>query len=164
MPHRHGTAGNARPRPAAGRGPLLRVPGCLAVDPGEHVAFFPAQVLAYPERAAPIPATYPDGAFRDDSISPTSRADSMRLEPPSVPGGFVRRLEAITSFGPLSPAGVFVGHHLPFSFSCAFFFPCLLLSPPFRLAGPGGLAQPVRWSRMVIVHVHVHGANVAQRA
>ena len=60
--------------------------GGVPVNPGMDFAFFPSQVLADPVGGqVPFPPFLADGPFGDGNIAATSRADSMRFEPPRVP-------------------------------------------------------------------------------
>jgi len=56
----------------------------LAVDPGKDFAFFPPQVLTGPvDGQSPVPPFL--ATMRSGNMAAISRADSILLEPPSVP-------------------------------------------------------------------------------
>jgi hypothetical protein len=75
-----------RSPPSAGRDRMGVYAG-LAVNPRVHVAFSLSQVLANPvRRQSPFPPFVADGALGDSQDRGYIARDSMRLEPPRVPG------------------------------------------------------------------------------
>jgi hypothetical protein len=94
---------------------VSRMSGRLAVDPRMNVAFSPPKMLADPVSRQPhtrhLSRTVRSGTA---SMSATSRADIMRLEPPGVPlRGFACSLSAVTSLSSLLQEGAFRAFTLP---------------------------------------------------
>ena len=86
----HHQPGNGRRLPACGQalaratGPSACHAACRPIH--AHAAFSPPQVLAHPVgRQSPCPPFAADGALGDGRDRATSRAASMRFQPPRVP-------------------------------------------------------------------------------
>lgn len=144
------------PPGVTGRG--LPMSGGLAVDPGEQVAFFPAQVLADAVGGqAPGAPFVADGAFRHAQYCGYLSCGQQAVGP--AEGAFMRWLCSPPPGGHLL-CPVIAGWRMRRA------------SPPFPLANVSAVSfllsgswQPTAagWWRLrsVVVHVHVHGACVA---